>query len=483
MKTNIPKTEDKIYCSIRISKVKSTDYGVVTIRSSSSPESDDEDKDKLPESEDKPDEYKPDEDKIPKTEDKDTVGISNVKSTDYGVVTIRSSSSPESDDEDKDKLPESEDKPDEYKPDEDKIPKTEDKYIVQSTNVKSTDYGVVTIRSSSSLVPDDEDQDKLPQREDKPDEYNPDEDKIPETEDKDTVGISNVKSTDYGVVTIRSSSSPESDDEDKDKLPESEDKPDEDKPDEDKIPKTEDKYIVQINSNVKSTDYGVVTIRSSSSPESDDEDKDKLPESEDKPDEYKPDEDKIPKTEDKYIVGISNVKSTDYGVCYNSIFLLLLNLMMKIKTSYLKVKTNQMKINEMKTKYLKLKTNYTVRISNVKSTDYGVVTIRSSSSPLPDDEDKDKLPEREDKPDEDKPDEDKIPEPEDKDTVNTISNAKSTDYGVVTIRSSSSPESDDEDKDKLPESEDKSDEDKPDEDNIHETEDNYTVQLTKVKIY
>ena len=99
--------------------------------------------------------------------------------------------------------------------------------------------------------------------EDKPDEYNPDEDKIPETEDKDTVGISNVKSTDYGVVTIRSSSSPESDDEDKDKLPESEDKPDEDKPDEDKIPKTEDKYIVRI-SNVKSTGYGVVTIHQSS---------------------------------------------------------------------------------------------------------------------------------------------------------------------------------------------------------------------------
>ena len=58
------------------------------------------------ESEDKPDEYKPDEDKIPETEDKYIVGISNVKSTDYGVVTIRSSSSPESDDEDKDKLPE-----------------------------------------------------------------------------------------------------------------------------------------------------------------------------------------------------------------------------------------------------------------------------------------------------------------------------------------------------------------------------------------
>ena len=119
---------------------------------SSSPESDDEDKDKLPESEDKPDEDKPDEDKIPETEDKYTVRISNVKSTDYGVVTIRSSSSPESDDEDKDKLPESEDKPDEDKPDEDKIPETEDKYTVRISNVKSTDYGVVTIRSSSSPV-------------------------------------------------------------------------------------------------------------------------------------------------------------------------------------------------------------------------------------------------------------------------------------------------------------------------------------------
>ena len=97
--------------------------------------------------------------------------------------------------------------------------------LLESTNVKSTGYGVVTIRSSSSLESDDEDKDKLPESEDKPDEYNPDEDKIPKTEDKDTVGISNVKSTDYGVVTIRSSSSPESDDEDKDKLPESEDKP------------------------------------------------------------------------------------------------------------------------------------------------------------------------------------------------------------------------------------------------------------------
>ena len=117
--------------------------------------------------------------------------------------------------------------------------------------------------------------------------------------------------------------------------------------------------------------------------------------------------------------------------------LLLLNLMMKIKTSYLKVKTNQMKINQMKTKYLKLKTKILFRISNVKSTDYGVVTIRSSSSPESDDEDKDKLPESEDKPDEYKPDEDKIPKTEDKYTVG-ISNVKSTDYGVVTIRSSSS---------------------------------------------
>ena len=85
---------------------------------------------------------------------------------------------------------------------------------------------------------------------------------------------------------------------------------------------------------------------------------------------------------------------------------------------------------KIQTSYLKVKTNTTVRISNVKSTDYGVVTIRSSSSPVPNDEDKDKFPEREDKPDEDKPDEDKIPETEDKDTVR-ISNAKYTDYGVV----------------------------------------------------
>ena len=139
---------------------------------------------------------------------------------------------------------------DEDKPDEDKIPKTEDKYTVRISNVKSTDYGVVTIRSSSSPVPDDEDKDKLPEREDKPDEDKPDEDKIPETEDKDTVRISNAKSTDYGVVTIRSSSSPESDDEDKDKLPESEDKSDEDKPDEDKIHETEDNYTVQLESKI-----------------------------------------------------------------------------------------------------------------------------------------------------------------------------------------------------------------------------------------
>ena len=65
------------------------------------------------------------------------------------------------------------DKPDEDKPDEDKIPKTEDKYIVRISNVKSTDYGVVTIRSSSSPVPNDEDKDKFPEREDKPDEDKP----------------------------------------------------------------------------------------------------------------------------------------------------------------------------------------------------------------------------------------------------------------------------------------------------------------------
>ena len=317
--------------------------------------------------------------------------ISNAKSTDYGVVTIRSSSSPESDDEDKDKLPESEDKSDEDKPDEDKIHETEDNYTVQLTKVKSTDYGVVTIRSSSSPESDDEDKDKLPESEDKPDEYKPDEDKIPKTEDN-TVGISNVKSTDYGVVTIRSSSSPESDDEDKDKLPESEDKPDEDKPDEDKIPKTEDKYIVRI-SNVKSTDYGVVTIRSSSSLVPDDEDKDKLPEREDKPDEDNPDEDKIPETEDKDTVRISNAKSTDYGVANNSIFFFSLNLMMKIKTSYLNARTKQMKL---------LQFDHLLLL-------YLMMKIKTN--------------EREDKPDEDKPDEDKIHKTEDK-LFNTVNQCK-----------------------------------------------------------
>ena len=164
------------------------------------------------------------------------------------------------------------------------------------------------------------------------------------------------KSTDYGVVTIRSSSSLVPDDEDKDKLPEREDKPDEDNPDEDNIPETEDKDTVQINSNVKSTDYGVVTIRSSSSPVPDDEDKDKFPEREDKPVEDKPDEDNIPETEDKILLE-SAMQNILIMVLLQFDHLLLLYLMMKIKTSYLKVKTNQMKINQMKTKYLKLKTN------------------------------------------------------------------------------------------------------------------------------